>query len=102
MEIFCFQTPNRNWRVIEFLDEPLHVEEVADRAKELEDKIVKELKLKLIVPMCPTVPAGDDAVGRWMYLPYHFDHDKCYTPDGRPLSLQQFFLDINIENIFQL
>ena len=25
-----------------------------------------------------------------MYLPYHFDHDKCYTPDGRPLSLKQF------------
>ncbi len=33
MEIFLFQTPNRNWRVIEFLDEPLHVEEAADRAK---------------------------------------------------------------------
>ena len=42
------------------------------------------------IATCPTIPDGDDAVGRWMYLPYHFDHDKCYTPDGRPLSLKQF------------
>ena len=88
---FCFQTPNRNWRVIEFLDEPLHVEEAADRAKELEERIEKELKIKVDkIATCPTIPDGDDAVGRWMYLPYHFDHDKCYTPDGRPLSLKQF------------
>ena len=46
-QYFCFQTPNRNWRVIEFLDEPLHVEEAADRAKELEERIEKELKIKV-------------------------------------------------------
>jgi hypothetical protein len=91
-QYFCFQTPNKKWRVIEFLDEPMHVEEAHERAKELEARIEKELLIKCDTnATCPTIPNGDDSVGRWLYLPYHYEHDKLYTPDGRPLSLEQFF-----------
>ena len=47
MAIFLFSNTNEKLRVIEFLDEPLHVEEAADRAKELEERIEKELKIKV-------------------------------------------------------
>lgn len=91
-QYFCFQTPNKKWRVIEFLDEPMHVEEAHDRAKELEARIEKELLIKCDgQATVPTVPNGAGAVGRWLYLPYHYDYDKLYTPDGRPLSLNQFY-----------
>ena len=44
MEIFLFSNTKQKLRVIEFLDEPLHVEEVADRAKELEERNCKRIK----------------------------------------------------------
>ena len=34
------------WRVVEFLDEPMHVEEAHKRAKELQERIKKELKIE--------------------------------------------------------
>ena len=87
----CIMTPNKKWRVIEFLNEPLHVEEAHDRAKKLEARIEKELLIKCDgQATVPTIPNDAGAVGRWLYLPYHFKHDVCYTPDGRPLSLDQF------------
>ena len=89
---FPFQTPNKKWRLIEFLDEPMDVEEASERAKELEARIEKELLIKCDGnATVPTVPGEPGKVGRWLYLPYHYEHDKLYTPDGRPLSLKQFF-----------
>jgi len=91
-QYFCFQTPNKKWRVIEFLDEPMHVEDAHERAKKLEARIEKELLIKCDgQATVPTIPNEAGAVGRWLYLPYHYEHDKLYTPDGRPLSLEQFF-----------
>ena len=89
---FPFQTPNKKWRLIEFLDEPMDVEEASERAKELEARIEKELLIKCDGnATVPTVPGEPGKVGRWLYLPYHYEHDKLYSPDGRPLSLEQFF-----------
>jgi len=89
---FPFQTPNKKWRLIEFLDEPMDVEEAHERAKELEARIEKELLIKCDGnATVPTVPSEPGKVGRWLYLPYHYEHDKLYSPDGRPLSLEQFF-----------
>ncbi len=87
----CIMTPNKRWRVIQFLDEPMHVEEAAEMAKELEQRIEKDLNIVTDkVATCPTVPNGDGAVGRWMFLPYSFEYDTAFTPDGRPLNLKQF------------
>ena len=89
---FPFQTPNKKWRLIEFLDEPMDVEEAHERAKDLEARIEKELLIKCDGnATVPTVPGEPGKVGRWLYLPYHYEHDKLYSPDGRPLSLEQFF-----------
>ncbi len=91
-QYFCFQTPNKKWRIIEFLDEPMDVGEASERAKELEARIEKELLIKCDGnATVPTVPNEPGKVGRWLYLPYHYEHDKLYSPDGRPLSLEQFF-----------
>ena len=91
-QYFCFMTLNYKWRVLEFLDEPMHVEEASVRAKELEGKIEKELKIKADnVATTPTVPSEQGLCGRWLFLPYGSGHDTCFTPDGRPLSLKQFF-----------
>ena len=88
---FCFMTLNKKWRVIEFLDEPMHVEEAATRAKELEARIEKDLGYTPDkIATCPTPPTSDSA-GRWLFLPYGADHDVCYSPGGLPLSLNQFF-----------
>ena len=92
-EYFPFMTLNKRWRVIEFLDDPIHVKEANDRAKQLEKLISVELNIKLDEKStCPTLPDENDSrsVGRWLFLPYGKDHDVCYSPDGRPLSKQQF------------
>ena len=45
-EYFCFGTMGGKWRVVEFLDDWMGVEEARDRAKELEKKVEKELGYK--------------------------------------------------------
>jgi len=89
---FCFLTPNKRWRVLEFFSEPIPVEQAHKRMKELEQRIAKMLKIKVDeVSTVPTVPSEKGKVGRWFFLPYAYDYDVCYSPGGNPLSLKQFF-----------
>ena len=89
---FCFMTPSKRWRVLDFFDEPMPVEQANEYVKNLEAEITKKLNIKVDTgSTAPTVPNGEGAVGRWFFLPYSFDYDVCYTPGGNPLSLKQFF-----------
>ena len=90
---FCFLTPNKRWRVLEFFSEPIPVEQAHKRVKELEQTIAKKLDIKVDeVSTVPTVPSEKGKVGRWFFLPYAYDYDVCYSPGGNPLSLKQFFI----------
>ena len=95
-QYFPFKTVNGRWRLVEFLDKPTHVEVAHTRAKELEQRIEKELLIKPDnTATVPTVPDKDNpnAVGRWIYLPYskfNGSNDVLYSPDGRPLDFDQF------------
>jgi len=91
-QYFCFLTPNKRWRVLEFFEQELQVEQANKRMKELETSIAKKLSIKVDeVSTVPTVPSDKTKVGRWFFLPYSFDYDVCYSPGGNPLSLNQFF-----------
>src|SRR6056300_103297 len=91
-QYFCFLTPNKRWRVLEFFSEPISVEQAHKRMKELEQTIAKKLDIKVDeVSTVPTVPIEKGKVGRWFFLPYAYDYDVCYSPGGNPLSLKQFF-----------
>tara|TARA_R110002051_G_scaffold73732_1_gene134054 strand:+ start:678 stop:1694 length:1017 start_codon:yes stop_codon:yes gene_type:complete len=88
---FCFMTLNKKWRVLEFLDEPIHVEEAHKKAKQLQEDIKNKLMIELDeASTCPTVPNQEGDCGRWFFLPYGNGHDTCYSPSGTKLSLQQF------------
>ncbi|WP_440634294.1 primase-helicase family protein [Candidatus Pelagibacter sp. HIMB1746] len=89
---FCFLTPSKRWRVLDFFDEPMPVEQANEYVKNLEAEVAKKLNIKVdTVSTAPTIPSEKGAVGRWFFLPYSFDYDVCYSPGGNPLSLQQFF-----------
>ena len=89
---FCFLTPNKRWRVLDFFDEPLPVEQANEYVKQLEQDVAKKLNIKVdTVSTVPTVPGEKGAVGRWFFLPYSYDYDVCYSPGGNPLTLKQFF-----------
>jgi len=91
-QYFCFLTPNKRWRVLEFFEQELPVEQANKRMKELETSIAKKLSIKVDeVSTVPTIPSDKTKVGRWFFLPYSFDYDVCYSPGGNPLSLNQFF-----------
>ena len=88
---FCFMTLNKKWRVLEFLDTPIHVEEAHKKAKQLQEDIKNKLKIELDeASTCPTVPNQEGDCGRWFFLPYGNGHDYCYSPNGTKLNLQQF------------
>ena len=88
---FCFMTLNKKWRVVEFLDEALHVEEAHKRAKALQDHVRDTLGIEIDEKSTvPTNPSEEGAVGRWFFLPYGKQHDTCYSPNGTPLNLKQF------------
>lgn len=95
-QYFCFQTVNKGWRVVEFFDEPIDVELGHERAKQIEQRIEKELLIKCDTgATVPTVPDSTNpkAVGRWIYLPYskfNNSNDVLFTPDGRPLDFNKF------------
>ncbi len=88
---FCFMTLNKKWRVLEFLDSPIHVEEAHKRALALKDLVRDTLKIEVDEKATvPTLPSEDGACGRWFFLPYGNGHDYCYSPSGIKLSLPQF------------
>ena len=91
-QYFPFMTLNKRWRIIEFLDEPMDVKLVHQRAKELQERIKKELGIETDdKATTPTIPGDEKAVGRWLFLPYGCDYDTCYSPSGKPLTINQFF-----------
>ena len=87
-EYFCFGTMGGKWRVVEFLDDWMGVEEARDRAKELEKKVEKELGYKC--DSGHTLPQSYDIEnglpGGWIFIPYHDDKTVCYSPGGNPLT----------------
>ena len=96
---FCFMTLNKKWRVVEFLDEPMHVEEAHKRAKELQERIKKELKIETDdKATTPTIPGEEGLVGRWLFLPYGNGYDWCYSPNGTPLNIKQFIFRYKYRN----
>jgi len=96
---FCFMTLNKKWRVVEFLNEPMHVEEAHKRAKELEKEIEDKLKIKTDDrATTPTIPNEKGNVGRWLFLPYGNGYDWCYSPNGTLLNLQQFIFRYKYRN----
>ena len=91
-QYFCFRTTGDKWRVIEFFDEPVDVDVARDRAKELEVKMEKVVGYK-----CDhghTLPQSynleEKKQGGWFYMPYCNDKTVCYSPEGFPLTKQQF------------
>jgi len=91
-QYFPFMTLNKRWRIIEFLDGPMDVKLVHQRAKDLQGRINKELGIETDDgATTPTIPGDEKAVGRWLFLPYGCDYDTCYSPGGNPLTLEQFF-----------
>ena len=98
-QYFCFMTLNKKWRVLEFLDTPIHVEEAYKRAKQLQDHVRDTLGIEIDEKATvPTVPGEEGACGRWFFLPYGNGHDTCYSPNGSKLTLQQFIFRYKYRN----
>jgi hypothetical protein len=90
-QYFCFKTMGGKWRVVEFLEDWMGVNEAKDRAKQLEAKVQKELNIK-----CDgghTLPQSFDLEnglgGGWIFMPYHNENTVCYSPGGFPINKQQ-------------
>ena len=79
------------WRVVEFLEDWMGVEEAKERAKELEKRIEKILNYKC--DSGHTLPQSYDLEngkpGGWIFQPYHDDITVCYSPGGLPLTKSQ-------------
>ena len=90
-EYFCFGTMGGKWRVVEFLEDWMGVEEAKERAKELEKRIEKILNYKC--DSGHTLPQSYDLEngkpGGWIFQPYHDDITVCYSPGGLPLTKSQ-------------
>ena len=88
---FCFGTMGGKWRVVEFLEDWMGVEEAKERAKQLEKKVEKELNYKC--DSGHTLPQSYDLengkCGGWIFQPYHNEKTVCYSPGGQPLSKSQ-------------
>ena len=88
---FCFGTMTGKWRVVEFLDDWMGVDEAKERAKQLEKRVEKELNYKC--DSGHTLPQSYDLengkCGGWIFQPYHDDKTVCYSPGGTPLSKSQ-------------
>ena len=98
-QYFPFMTLNKKWRVIEFLDEPLDVKLAHARAKALQERIKTELGIETDdKSTTPTIPNEPGACGRWLFLPYGNGYDTCYSPNGTPLTLSQFFFRYRYRN----
>ena len=98
-QYFCFMTLNKKWRVVEFLNEPMHVEEAHKRAKELQEEIKVKLKIEVDEKATtPTIPGEEGLVGRWLFLPYGNGYDWCYSPNGTPLNIKQFIFRYKYRN----
>ena len=98
-QYFPFMTLNKKWRVIEFLDEPMDVKMAHTRAKALQERIKKELGIETDDgSTTPTIPNEPGDCGRWLFLPYGNGYDTCYSPNGTPLTLSQFFFRYKYRN----
>ena len=89
-EYFVFRTFSGRFRVVKFFDDWHNPD---DLKKEAEQVIGILNQLGYQCDNKATTPSGWDfkeqRPGRWVFLPYSKDC-YCYTPDGRPLTLEQF------------
>ena len=90
-QYFCFMTMGGKWRVVEFLDDWMGVDEAKDRAKKLEQKVEKLCGYKC--DSGHTLPQSYDIEngmpGGWIFIPYHDKKTVCYSPGGLPINKQQ-------------
>ena len=99
IQYFCFKTMSGQWRVVEFFDNWIDVDEASERAKELEKKIENLLFIRCDTTHTLPKPFKNKP-GGWIFLPYHPTaptkdngsievNTKAYSPGGRPLSKTQ-------------
>jgi hypothetical protein len=87
---FPIGTINKKWRLFKWLDEPTDVREANRIAKEIEEDIVKRLKIEVDTGhTLPTIP-DEDKPGSWIFFPFHNKDTVCYSPKGEPLTKEQF------------
>lgn len=90
-EYFVFRTISGRFRVVKFYDDWHNPEQLKQEGEELE-KALDSIGYKC--DEGSTVPSGwnfkEEKPGRWIYLPYHSTETYCYTPEGNPLTLEQF------------
>jgi len=100
-QYFCFRTTGDKWRVVEFFDEPLDVDQAKDRAKELETRMEKVVGYKCdtghTLPQSYTIE--ENKPGGWIYMPYSNDKNVCYSPGGFPLTKQQCEFRANYKHL---
>ena len=91
-EYFCVMTKSKRWRIIGFNDEPMDVTLANTKAKQLEKEVERVLLYKCdTTHTLPVVPRKEDHPGSWWFMPFFDEHEKVFTPDGKPMSLKQFY-----------
>ena len=90
-EYFCFRTSDKKWRVVEFLNDWTDVDVVKDRAKKLEERMIKEVGIECdgghTLPQSYDLSEGKP--GAWIIYPYYNDNTVCYSPSGNKLTKAQ-------------
>ena len=91
-QYFCFGTMGGKWRIVEFLEDWTDVNEARDRVKQLEKQLERECGYK--ADSGHSLPHGYDIEegkpGHWIFMPYHNEDTKCYSPSGHKLTKEQF------------
>ena len=89
-EYFVFRTFSGRFRVVKFFDDWHNPEDLKKEAEQVVERL-DQLGYKCDIKA--TAPSGwnykEQRPGRWIFLPYSKDC-YCYTPDGLPLTLNQF------------
>ena len=91
-EYFCVMTKSKRWRIVGWNDEPMDVTLANTKAKQLEKEVERVLLYKCdTTHTLPVVPRKEDHPGSWWFMPFFDEHEKVFTPDGKPMSLKQFY-----------
>ena len=90
-ELFVFKSLGNRWHVYKFFDDWVDAYEARKLAEDLEKEL---MKLSDEVDTGHTLPhyfsLEKNKPGYWIFLPYHKDQCKCYSPRGNPLTKEQF------------
>lgn len=100
-QYFCFQTMGLKWRIVEFLDDWIDVNVARDKVKELEKRLKQTCGYNAdsghSLPNSYNLEEGK--AGGWIFLPYHNEDTKCYSPGGRKLTKEQTEFRARYRNI---